>query len=430
MRSLSIPARQFALKLLLAAILCTAIAVFVVSCATAAGDARDTPALSAEVERLQAEIEELKERVNSLERMIKGLRATRHMRRGRSPDVSEADQAPTPRSAPRVAEDYDGPIVCREGCPYDDLKQAIREARPGDTITVAPELIGGCGSIQQPGVKLIGLKGPNGERPHLGGGACWGKGAIIVTASNVLIEGFEISNVSVPDKNGACIRVDPSASDLVIRDIYCHDSQNGILGGPRSGSLTIEDSTFERNGFDKGHSHGIYINKGDVFTLRNSRIISTKEHGHSLKTGARRSVIENNIIAALETNNSRAIDAYGGGELVIRGNVIQQSVKSDNHEAIGIALESRRLNPEPHSTVIENNWIIFDDLSRCCRWLLNAKQFGPFEINNNRIVGMTEVHVPALEEEVRATNTFFENRAAAGLPPYDGTVASLPTPGS
>ena len=48
-----------------------------------------------------------------------------------------------------------------------------------------------------------------------------------------------------PDKNGACIRIDPEAGDITIKDVYCHDSEDGVLGGPQQGSVTMK-TPFER----------------------------------------------------------------------------------------------------------------------------------------------------------------------------------------
>ena len=97
------------------------------------------------------------------------------------------------------------PTVCREGCQFSDLNKAIKAAESGGTVTVAPGLHGTCGVIRKP-IRLIGLKDPSGKRAHLGGSVCWGKASLVITASDVLIEGFEISNVTVPEKNGACVR--------------------------------------------------------------------------------------------------------------------------------------------------------------------------------------------------------------------------------
>ena len=177
--------------------------------------------------------------------------------------------------------------------------------------------------------------------------------------------------------------------------------------------MTIEGSRFERNG-SGGRAHGIYVNSGDKFVLRHSQIISTKGEGHTLKSGAKRTVIEDSVLAALGGRNSRAIDAYAGGVLEVRRSVIQQGPNSDNSEAIGVALELNRTNPKPHSTLIEDNWIIFDDLSRCCRWLFKAKQLGPITLRGNKIVGMTELadlNVTAFVENER----LYKDREKAGL---------------
>jgi len=340
-----------------------------------------------------------------------------------------AESTETSPPAGQVSEPGTGvATVCREGCRFSDLNAAIKAADSGGTVTVAPGLHGSCGVIDKP-IRLIGLKSPSDKRAHLAGGVCWGKAALVVAASDVVIEGFEISNVTVGDRNGACIRIDPGAGDVVVRDLYCHDSENGILGGPLKGTIIVENSTFERNGADQGQAHGLYITQGDTFILRNSQILSTKGRGHSLKSGAKRTIIEDSVIAALDGANSRAVDAFGGGEVVIRRSVIQQGMNSDNHEALGISLEARRINPEPHSTTVENNWFIFDDLSRCCRLLFRAKQFGTFTVRGNKIVAMTDMAGSSLDLE-ETENQFYPDRQSAKLPDYDGTVLSLPMPGA
>lgn len=315
--------------------------------------------------------------------------------------------------------------VCRTGCRYSDLQTAIDRTGPGDTLTIAPGLYAFCAVVHKP-VRLVGLKGPGGQRAHLGGGTCRQKGALVVASAGVVIEGLEISHINVRHENGACIRIDPVVGDVVVRDLLCYDSENGILGGPSRGSVLIEDSIFERNGRG-GRAHGIYISKGDELIFRNSAILSSKGHGHSLKSGARRTVVEGSVIAALEGVNSRALDVYGGGEVVIRGNVIQQGRNSDNHEAIGLAVEPNRLNPAPHTTLVEDNWVIFDDRERCCRWLFFAKPYGPIAVRNNRIVGMTHFSEQPLPME-ESGNTLYQTREAANLPAYDRSARSLPTP--
>ena len=244
-------------------------------------------------------------------------------------------------SSPHNNTPYEELTLCREGCEFSDLRAAIKAAAPGAIIRIAPGIYATCGVINKP-LQLIGIKDASGKRPHLGGALCGGKGSLVLKASGVIIEGLEISNITAPDKNGACIRIDPEAGDVTIRDVYCHDSEDGVLGGPKQGNVTIEGSRFEQNGFG-GRAHGIYINSGDSFILRHSEIISTKGEGHTLKSGAKRTIVEDSVLAALDGKNSRAIDVYAGGVLEVRRSVIQQGPNSENSAAIGIALE-----PQPN----------------------------------------------------------------------------------
>lgn len=318
------------------------------------------------------------------------------------------------------------PDVCAKGCQFSDLSKAVRAAAPGDTIAVAPEVNGSCAVIDKP-LRLVGLKAPSpaGTRAHLAGGVCMGKAPLVVKSAGVTIEGFEISGVSVPSRNGACIRFDPGAEDVVLRDLLCRDSQDGLLGRVK-GTLLIEDSRFEGNGFDNGQAHGLYVWGGELI-IRNSQILSTRHGGHSLKAKARRMLVEDSILAALGSRNSRAIDAFGGGQLVLRRNVIQQGPNSDNNEMLGIALESRRLLPDGHSVLLEDNWLIYDDPARRNRRVIAGRKLGPWKLRGNVMVGVTALGGTFDEN---GGNRWFPERTAAGLPPWDGSVNSLPRPGA
>ena len=281
-----------------------------------------------------------------------------------------------------------------------------------------------CAVVRKP-LRLVGRRGASGERAHLDGTACRGKGALVLKADGIVIEGFEISDIAVASRNGACIRIERDAGDVTIRDIYCHGSENGILGSPKQGTIVIENSIFERNGADGGQAHGLYIDGGSRLMMRESQIISTKGLGHSLKSGAQYTIIEDSLIAGLDGQNSRAIDLYGGGVLEVRRSVIQQGPNADNHDAVAVGMERKRHNPEPHSVLIADSWIVFDQPGRCCSWLFNARKLGPIRAIGNKIVGMTAVSGSFADVETDA-NTLFESRAAAGLPAYDGTLSSLP----
>ena len=317
-----------------------------------------------------------------------------------------------------------GLSVCHQGCDYQDLQQAVNAALPGGLVTVAAEINGTCAVINKP-LRLMGLQGKEGLRAHLVGGVCVGKGALVTASPNITIEGFEISGIQVGDGNGACIRLDPNSRDITIKNVYCHDSQDGLLGG-FTGKLVIEDSLFEGNGFDEGQSHGIYLLSGDEAVIRRSRILSTKDAGHSLKSGVQKLLVEDSVIAALNSRNSRALDAFAGGDIVLRRNVIQQGPQSDNSEVIGFALEPRRLLPSGHAILLEENWVLFDDDKRSQKVLFRGQKLGPIVVRNNMMVGINGTGLDGIQGE---GNRWAENRSQAGLLHYDGTQATLPNAG-
>ena len=311
------------------------------------------------------------------------------------------------------------PAAADSGCRYASLQDALAAALPGDHVILAPGLYEEGALIATPSLVLRGEPGA-----HLRGHAVQGKAALVVKADDVLIEGIECSGIAVRDGNGACIRIE--GDDLTVRNVHFHDNQQGILSGPGGGALLIEDSLFERNGFG-GQAHGVYIGDTiDTFVFRHNLILATTGAGHGLKSRAQRTIIENNVIASLDGEDSRAIDLPNGGEVVIRGNVLEKGPNSSNGQMIGLALEGRL--HEVSETLIEGNLLIFDTLptgtlQSVWRALglmppkgvaVLSKSPGRVVLRNNIIVGAREIGHGIIEQGNRS----YQSRQEAGLPPY------------
>jgi hypothetical protein len=307
------------------------------------------------------------------------------------------------------------------GCGYDELSSALADAKAKDLIVLAPGLYEQGAVVDVPGLTIRGEPGA-----HLKGRAVQGKAALVVTANDVVIEGIECSAISVRDQNGACIRIE--GDDLTVRNVYFHDNQEGILGG-RGGTLLIEGSRFERNGFG-GRAHGVYIGSSvETFIFRNNQVLSTTGAGHGYKSRAQKNIIEGNIIASLDGHDSRAIDLPNGGEVIIRGNILQKGPESENHDMIGLALEGA--SNAKHTTLIEDNIFIFD-LLFLPRWqmlvgdflgfdsakkgrVLRSRSPGPVVLRDNTVIG---AHYPFDAAIIESDNRTFRSRGDAGLPPY------------
>ena len=315
------------------------------------------------------------------------------------------------------------PDVCYSGCRYQTLRAAYRDVRAGDTITLAPGFYTECLVVKK-SIAIVGLKGPNGERAEFTA-QCRGKGAFVVQTDQFELRGVAIRDVSVRDNNGACVRLDPQTGTVRVSDIVCSNSQNGILGSARK-AIFIDSSLFVGNG-GAGRAHAIYVQSTPELVVRNSIIQSTKGAGHTLKSGAERTIVQNSILAALDSENSRAIDLFAGGTLIVTDSVLEQGPNSQNHDVVYFAGEASRINlSAEHIALFENNWIIYDyKEGRCCRWLAAGKKLAPIIFRHNKLVGINSQNLEGLEME---DNLEFEDRAAAGLPPYTGQLDSLPFP--
>ena len=304
-------------------------------------------------------------------------------------------------------------------CRYGSLQDALNAALPGDQVVLASGVYAEGAII---GTREVVLRGEPGA--HMRGHAVEGKAALVVRAEGVLIEGIECSGIAVRDNNGACVRIE--GDDLTVRNVHFHDNQQGILSGPGGGILLVEDSLFERNGFG-GQAHGVYIGRSvATFVFRNNRVLATTGAGHGLKSRARRTIIENNVIAGLDGHDSRAIDLPEGGEVVIRGNVLEKGPSSDNREMIGLALEGPL--HQANDTLIEGNLLLFDTLPTgivqslgqalglmpARGTVIHSESPGPVVLRNNVIVGAREIGDGVIEEGNRS----YRSRRQAGLPPF------------
>ena len=314
------------------------------------------------------------------------------------------------------------PQAAKPDCDYLSLSDALAQAKPGDTVLLAPGIYQEAAFIT---VDRLTIKGEPGA--HLKGRAVGGKAALVVRANDVIVDGIECSGIRVRDRNGACIRVE--GDNLTVRNVYFHDNQEGLLSGPGGGTLLVENSRFVRNGFNNGRAHGLYIsNNVETFIFRNNQILATKRQGQGLKSRAKRTIIENNIIAGLDARDSRAIDIPNGGEIIIRRNILQKGPNSSNSQMIGLGLEGR-----PHTTnsaLIEENVIIFDQ--NYPNWVdmvnqiipiapprgtvVYSKMAGPITLSNNVIVSAREIVIGA--QATMSGNRSFATRSQAGLPKY------------
>lgn len=230
------------------------------------------------------------------------------------------------------------------GLPLDRVADALRLAADGDTITVAPGTYrGDVAVITQRALRIVGQPGPDGARPLLlaDGRAAEGKAIWVLRHGDIQIENIEFRGARVPDRNGAGIRFE--GGHLRLRHCLFVDNQTGLLtSNDAQARLSIEDSEFrDAPPQSEGLPHLLYVGHIARVSIRGSRFSGGFE-GHLIKSRARETVIEDNLID--DGPGGRAsyeIDLPNGGLARIAHNTIGQSADSRNAVMLSFGAEGQ-----------------------------------------------------------------------------------------
>jgi Ca2+-binding RTX toxin-like protein len=243
--------------------------------------------------------------------------------------------------------------------------------------------------------------------------------AIFTTDGNITINGFEFSGAAVPDRNGAGIRM--QTGDLTLTNCYFHDNENGILtASDPSSDLVIDNCEFAFNGNGVGNTHGLYVGAINSVTITDSYFHDTSV-GHEIKSRAANTTIINNRIQNEDGTASYNIDISNGGNVLIQGNVIEQSTNTQNPALVAYGAEGMIWGS--NSLVIDNNVFINNNDSGSDRALFNFSSVVP-TFSNNDVFGLTDAQLP-----VNDTGTTFLTTAPVldESHPF-GTVSPPPPP--
>ena len=239
--------------------------------------------------------------------------------------------------------------------PYTAPSQVATLVGDGDTVNIAAGTY--PSDVTNWTANDLWLRGIGGMVHLESNGLAWGqKGIWVIQGDRTTVEHIEFSECSVPDQNGAGIRLE--GHHLTVRHCSFHDNENGILAGTVNPStIRIEHTEFDHNGFGDGQSHNLYINNVDSLIFRYN--YSHHAHvGHELKSRAHVNVIEYNRFSNEATGDaSREIDLPNGGTAFLIGNVIQQGLLAENSNLVGFGLEGLS-NPTPHELYAINNTMV------------------------------------------------------------------------
>lgn len=209
--------------------------------------------------------------------------------------------------------------------------EAANYAQDGDTIIIREGSYEDCAVWSANDLTIKA----EGEGAQIYGRICQDKGLWVTQGRNISIENVIFRDAESPDDNGAGIRAE--GANLTLRNVSFIDNQMGILttSNPQS-ALVIQGGTFRGNGVcanRRGCGHGIYANKIKSLVVEDSNFIA-QQHGHHIKSRAFRTEILNSEIMDTEKGTSSyLIDIPNGGDLVIKGNIMQKGYNTSNASA-------------------------------------------------------------------------------------------------
>ncbi len=244
--------------------------------------------------------------------------------------------------------------VVESGRSYASLQAAVDAVGNGrETIRIAPGTYRQC-AVQDEGVIIYEAADPGSVT--LAGRACEGKAALVLRGAGAEIRGLTFTDISVPDGNGAGIRLEEG--NLNVAYARFANSEQGILTGAVEGArIYITRSTFTGLGTcenSAGCAHSLYIGDIASLTVRESRF-ERGTGGHYLKARAAEVTIEGN---SFDDANGRGtnymIDLPAGSRGRIADNWFVQGRDKENYSAL-IALGAEDLLHPSDGLRVENN---------------------------------------------------------------------------
>lgn len=234
--------------------------------------------------------------------------------------------------------------------------QAIAAAVAGDIIEIDAAGNGTYdGDVCTWSKNNLTITGVNG-RAHIdaAGRNSGGKAIWVIAGNNTVIRNVELSGATVPDRNGAGIRLE--GAGLTVQNSYFHDNENGILTGANPTSdIVIESSEFARNGYGDGYSHNMYIGAVRSFILAYS-YSHDADVGHLVKSRAATNYILYNRLTGQGGTGSYELNLPNAGLSYVIGNVVQQGATSQNSTMVSYG-EEGVTHPSSQLYLVNNTFV-------------------------------------------------------------------------
>jgi len=286
---------------------------------------------------------------------------------------------------PLAAQQPSAPFVIDEtGQGFSRLDQAVDAIGSGQgTIVIAPGTYRQC-AVQDAGV--ITYRAAESGTAIFDGVACEQKAALVLRGQAALVDGLVFQNISVPDANGAGIRIE--RGNLEVHNSMFRNSEQGILSAEdRGASIMIDRSTFSGLGrCGGGHScaHSIYIGRYGSLEVTRSRF-ERGTGGHYVKSHAAQVRITDSSFDDTAGNATNyMIDLPSGAVGTIANNIFVQGENKENWSAF-IAVSAEGGGNSSAGLVIAGNEASLAPGVRRNTWFVADWSGEPLSIGENAL---------------------------------------------
>ncbi|MCE4555768.1 hypothetical protein [Pelomonas cellulosilytica] len=270
------------------------------------------------------------------------------------------------------------------------LAAAAREARDGSVIEVdAGDYVADVASWPQHDLTLRAVGGR--VRVIANGAHAQGKGLFVTSGRRQRIEGFDFIGCTVPDRNGAGIRLD--AGSLTLVDCAFRDNENGLLASNEaSAELDIIDCDFGPILLRDGLTHNLYVG-----AIQRLAVTGSYFHGgllgHLLKSRAAvNHILYNRLTDEIGGRASYELEFPNGGIAIVMGNLIMQASTTENPHVISFGVEGPRGGR--HALHLVNNTLV-DQRPSGGIWLRVTPPRTEVTLANNLLVGAPKLAADA-----------------------------------
>lgn len=266
------------------------------------------------------------------------------------------------------------------------LAAAARQAKDGTLVEVdAGDYLADVAAWPQHDLTLRAVGGR--VRLVAAGAHVQGKGLFVTTGRRQRIEGFDFTGCTVPDRNGAGIRVE--AGSLTLVDCGFRDNENGLLTANHEAiELDIVDCDFGPILLREGKTHNLYVG-----AIKRLAVTGSYVHGgllgHLLKSRAAvNHILYNRLTDEIGGRASYELEFPNGGVAVVMGNLIMQSSTTENPHVISFGAEGAKW-PRQALYLVHNTLV--DQRPSGGIWLRVAPRETDVMLANNLLVGVPQL---------------------------------------